>query len=99
MGLLDRLRRMRAGRALTVGPASRAPRNRTTRDTEAGSDELVDALPVHLVTVRDGALLERYVVPEGDGLGWQDDAPSTPARPAGSPAPGWERGTSRPSGR
>jgi hypothetical protein len=39
VGLLDRLRRMRAGSALTVGPASRAPRNRTTRETEAGSDE------------------------------------------------------------
>jgi SAM-dependent MidA family methyltransferase len=43
------------------------------------ANELVDALPVHLVTMRAGTLLERYVVLAGDGLGWQDDAPSTPA--------------------
>jgi SAM-dependent MidA family methyltransferase len=33
---------------------------------------------VHLVTMRDGKFLERYVVADEDGLGWQDDAPSTP---------------------
>jgi SAM-dependent MidA family methyltransferase len=43
------------------------------------ANELVDALPVHLVTVRDGRLLERYVVVEDDELGWLDDAASTPA--------------------
>jgi SAM-dependent MidA family methyltransferase len=43
------------------------------------ANELLDALPVHLVTVRDGILLERYVVQDGDGLGWLDDAPSTGA--------------------
>ena len=43
------------------------------------ANELVDALPVHLVTMRDGRLLERYVVWDGDRLGWQDDTPSTEA--------------------
>jgi SAM-dependent MidA family methyltransferase len=43
------------------------------------ANELVDALPVHLVTMRDGALQERYVVLDGDHLGWQDDLPSTEA--------------------
>jgi SAM-dependent MidA family methyltransferase len=43
------------------------------------ANELVDALPVHLVTIPDGTLLERYVVQNGDGLGWLDDAPSTDA--------------------
>jgi SAM-dependent MidA family methyltransferase len=44
------------------------------------ANEVVDALPVHLVTVREGALLERYVTLAEDGstLAWQDDAPSTP---------------------
>jgi SAM-dependent MidA family methyltransferase len=46
------------------------------------ANELVDALPVHLVTMRDGTLLERYVVASGDRLGWHDDALSTPALPA-----------------
>jgi SAM-dependent MidA family methyltransferase len=43
------------------------------------ANELVDALPVHLVVMKDGILHERYVVRAGDGLGWLDDAPSTPA--------------------
>jgi SAM-dependent MidA family methyltransferase len=43
------------------------------------ANELVDALPVHLVVMRDGVLHERYVVADGDGLGWLEDAPSTPA--------------------
>jgi SAM-dependent MidA family methyltransferase len=41
------------------------------------ANELIDALPVHLVTVRDGTLLERYVVQDGDGFAWLDEAPST----------------------
>jgi SAM-dependent MidA family methyltransferase len=43
------------------------------------ANELIDALPVHLVTVRHGILLERYVVAAGDDLGWLVDEPSTPA--------------------
>jgi SAM-dependent MidA family methyltransferase len=42
------------------------------------ANELVDALPVHIVVMRDGHLRERYVVLEGEGLGWQEDSPSTP---------------------
>lgn len=43
-------------------------------------NELVDALPVHLVAMRDGVLCERYVVLDEAGeLGWQEDEPSTPA--------------------
>ena len=43
------------------------------------ANELVDALPVHLVTMKGDVLHERYVVLDGDGLSWHDDAPSTPA--------------------
>ena len=46
------------------------------------ANELIDALPVHLVTTHAGVLRERYVVLDGDRLGWQDDAPSTDALPA-----------------
>jgi SAM-dependent MidA family methyltransferase len=46
------------------------------------ANELVDALPVHVVALRDGRLVERYVVLDGDSLGWQEDTPSTPALPA-----------------
>ena len=45
------------------------------------ANEVVDALPVHLVVVREGALRERYVVLDGDHLAWQEDEPSTPALP------------------
>ena len=43
------------------------------------ANEVVDALPVHLVTVQGGRLLERYVVMRGDALAWHDDELSTPA--------------------
>lgn len=43
------------------------------------ANEVVDALPVHAVVVREGGLLERYVTLDGDSLTWQEDAPSTPA--------------------
>lgn len=47
------------------------------------ANELMDAFPVHLVTVRDGRLLERYVALDAEGrLVFLDDAPSTPALPA-----------------
>ncbi len=42
------------------------------------SNELVDAFPVHLVEKRDGALLEVFVVSEGDGFAEELRAPSTP---------------------
>jgi SAM-dependent MidA family methyltransferase len=45
------------------------------------ANELVDALPVHLVAMRDGVLRERYVVLDGDRLAWREDVPSTPALP------------------
>ena len=45
------------------------------------ANELVDALPVHLVTMQDGVLRERYVTIAGDALGWQDGDPSTEALP------------------
>ena len=42
------------------------------------ANELVDALPVHLVEMRHGELRERYVVlDESGGLGWREDEPST----------------------
>ena len=43
------------------------------------ANELVDAFPVHLVAVRDGRLLERYVALDDDRLAWAEDEPSTPA--------------------
>jgi SAM-dependent MidA family methyltransferase len=43
------------------------------------ANELVDALPVHVVAVRDGTLRERYVALDGDRLTWVEDVPSTPA--------------------
>lgn len=46
------------------------------------ANELVDALPVHLVVLRDGELRERFVVADSDGrdgLGWVEDRPSSPA--------------------
>jgi SAM-dependent MidA family methyltransferase len=43
------------------------------------ANELVDALPVHLVAMRDGVLWERYVALDGDRLAWHEDVPSTPA--------------------
>jgi len=43
------------------------------------ANEVVDALPVHLVVARDGSLRERYVVLDGDDLAWQEAEPSTPA--------------------
>jgi SAM-dependent MidA family methyltransferase len=43
------------------------------------ANELVDALPVHIVAMRDGTLRERYVVlDDDDRLAWQEDTPSTP---------------------
>ena len=42
------------------------------------SNELFDALPVHRVTVRDGALRELYVVWTGDAFAWEVGLPSTP---------------------
>jgi len=39
VGLLDRVRRLRAERALTTGSTLPVPRNRTTREAEVGSDE------------------------------------------------------------
>lgn len=45
------------------------------------ANELLDALPVHLVTVRAGRLQERYVALDRDGAGltFVDGEPSTPA--------------------
>ncbi|MBA2446904.1 MAG: SAM-dependent methyltransferase [Chloroflexi bacterium] len=45
------------------------------------ANELLDALPVHLVAVREGRLLERYVAPDetGPGLTFVEAAPSTRA--------------------
>jgi SAM-dependent MidA family methyltransferase len=43
------------------------------------ANELVDALPVHVVAVRGGRLCERYVALDGDRLAWVEDVPSTPA--------------------
>ena len=42
------------------------------------SNEFVDALPVHRVVVRDGALLERYVRWDGAWFAEEFDRPSTP---------------------
>lgn len=42
------------------------------------ANEFFDALPVHLVTVRDGHLRERYVTVEADALRLVDGPPSTP---------------------
>ncbi|MCC6175941.1 MAG: SAM-dependent methyltransferase [Chloroflexi bacterium] len=64
---------------------------RTPRPPHAGGEgrsglilanEVVDALPVHLVTVREGRLLERYVTVVGERLTWLEDEPSTPTLPA-----------------
>lgn len=41
------------------------------------SNELLDSFPVHLVTMRQGRLLERYVVLGPSGLQLADDEPST----------------------
>jgi SAM-dependent MidA family methyltransferase len=45
------------------------------------ANELLDAFPVHLVTVREGRLLERYVAPDRDDerLTFVEGEPSTPA--------------------
>ena len=43
------------------------------------ANELLDAFPVHLVAMRQGRLLERYVVLEGERLALVEDEPSTPA--------------------
>ncbi|MCC7372693.1 MAG: SAM-dependent methyltransferase [Chloroflexi bacterium] len=44
------------------------------------ANELVDALPVHLVVMRGGCLRERYATLDaGDGFAWVEDVPSTPA--------------------
>lgn len=42
------------------------------------ANELVDALPVHIVAVRNGQLRERYVTLQDETLGWLEDEPSTP---------------------
>jgi SAM-dependent MidA family methyltransferase len=43
------------------------------------ANELIDAFPVHVVVMRDGRLLERYVALDQSGrLVWVEDAPSTP---------------------
>jgi SAM-dependent MidA family methyltransferase len=42
------------------------------------ANELVDALPVHSVVVRDGVLRERYVTLDGDTFSWIEDEPSMP---------------------
>jgi SAM-dependent MidA family methyltransferase len=43
------------------------------------ANELVDALPTHVVVVRGGAVRERYVALDSERLTWIEDAPSTPA--------------------
>jgi SAM-dependent MidA family methyltransferase len=42
------------------------------------SNELLDALPTHLVTVRDGRIQEIYITLENDGFSEVIDEPSTP---------------------
>jgi SAM-dependent MidA family methyltransferase len=42
------------------------------------SNEFFDALPVHLVTVRNGRLRERFVAQEGNGFRLVEGPPSTP---------------------
>lgn len=46
------------------------------------ANELVDAFPVHLVAVRNGRLLERYVTERDGALRFAEGEPSTPALPA-----------------
>ena len=86
-GLLDRVSWSDAldpGRRLSPasewGPVRTWSRPRPTAPGEGLiiANELVDALPVHVVVVRDGRLLERYVVLDGDRLAWAEDEPSTP---------------------
>ena len=68
--------------------AAGVPTDRVAWSTELGSKpieglilahELIDAFPVHVVAVRSGRLLERYVtLDHDDRLAWIEDEPSTP---------------------
>lgn len=43
------------------------------------ANEVLDVVPVHLLTWRDGQCFERGVVLDGDGFGWHDEAITDPA--------------------
>ncbi len=43
------------------------------------ANEVLDVVPVHLLTWRDGQCFERGVVLDGDGFGWRDEAITDPA--------------------
>jgi SAM-dependent MidA family methyltransferase len=68
-----------------VEPVSGVVVHRSLGELESGlvgcvlSNELFDALPVHRVTVREGALRELYVVWRGDEFALEVGPPSTPA--------------------
>jgi SAM-dependent MidA family methyltransferase len=73
-----------AGFAATLAGPAAARRNDPTATPLDGAvlaNEFLDALPVHRVVMRDGALLERFVVwsAEHDGFADLEAAPSTPA--------------------
>jgi SAM-dependent MidA family methyltransferase len=70
------------GRLLPLSPAwERGPGGEGPYHGVILANELLDAFPVHLVTVREGRLLERYVAPDRDGerLTFVEGEPSTPA--------------------
>lgn len=76
--LIERQRRTLAPLGLPEGVVSWADR---TLDGVEGcilSNEFLDALPVHRVTVRDGWLLEVWVIRVGDGFAETLRTPSTP---------------------
>lgn len=79
-----------AGRGRTGGDTEPPPLREGLGDRFASEDpgarygcvlanELLDAFPVHLVTVREGRLLERYVTLQGVRPAFVEDVPSTPA--------------------
>ncbi|HXF50221.1 MAG TPA: SAM-dependent methyltransferase [Dehalococcoidia bacterium] len=76
--LLERQRRTLAALGLPDGAVSWADAPPDGIEGCVLSNEFLDALPVHRVTVRDGRLLEVYVVRDGDGFAEALRPPSTP---------------------
>lgn len=76
--LIERQRRTLAGLGLREGTVAWADEAPDGIEGCVLSNEFLDALPVHRVTVRDGRLLEVYVIREGSGFGEELRPPSTP---------------------
>lgn len=75
--LVERQRRTLAALGLPEGAVSWAPTAPHGVEGCVLSNEFLDALPVHRVTVRDGRLLEVYVVRDGDNFAEALRPPST----------------------